>query len=193
MFQDHPDARYLRYKSISNYNQMALVLGNMLLEGIQTSQMNSFEVAGGVQILSGFQPQNVPESSSSAGEEPKFETPNEGKSLHSFSTPPPSLTQQKAQDSSLATVGSKDVVSEAPTFTKLPEKKEEKENDGSVDCWFDELSAVPDLDEDLFLEATILLQDREKAKIFMRLDPKLRRKWLTLMLRRPHPYSSNGT
>lgn len=166
---------------------MALVLGNTVPDGIQTSQMNSFEVAGGVQILSGFQPENVPESSSSAGDEPKFEKPTEGKSLHSFSTPPPSLIRQKAQDSPPATVGSKDAVDEAPTFTKLPERKEEKENDGSVDSWFDELTAVPDLDEDLFLEATILLQDREKAKIFTRLDPKLRRKWLNLMLRRPHP------
>lgn len=149
MFQDHPEARYLRHKSISNYNQMALVLGNTVPEGIQTSQMNSFEVAGGVQILCGFQPENVPESSSSDGEEPKFETWNEAKRLRSFSMSPPSLNQQKAQDSSPATVGSKEVVNEAPAFTKLPEK-EENENDGSVDCWFDELTVVPDLEEDLF-------------------------------------------
>ncbi|KAK9139261.1 hypothetical protein Scep_008942 [Stephania cephalantha] len=45
------------------------------------------------------------------------------------------------------------------------------------------LQAVPDIDEDLILDACDLLEDEKKAKTFLSLDIRLRKKWLMRKLR----------
>ncbi|XP_048436092.1 L10-interacting MYB domain-containing protein [Pyrus x bretschneideri] len=56
-------------------------------------------------------------------------------------------------------------------------------NSGSIESVIEAIQALPDMDEDLVLDACDLLEDENKAKTFMALDVKLRKKWLTRKLR----------
>lgn len=61
----------------------------------------------------------------------------------------------------------------------------EKINDNSVsiECVIEAVQALPDMDEDLILDACDFLEDERKAKTFLALDVKLRKKWLIRKLR----------
>ncbi|MED6193702.1 hypothetical protein PIB30_118868 [Stylosanthes scabra] len=61
-----------------------------------------------------------------------------------------------------------------------------EKNDGnpaSIETVIRAVQALPDMDEDLILDACDFLEDERKAKIFLALDVKLRKKWLIRKLR----------
>lgn len=73
----------------------------------------------------------------------------------------------------------------ASAVSSLSEKKrnDEKLNSGSIESVVEAVQALPDMDEDFVLDACDLLEDEKKAKTFMALDVKLRKKWLMRKLR----------
>lgn len=70
----------------------------------------------------------------------------------------------------------------AGIVTKLVSKKEDKDQK-SVKGAIDALQAIPDIDDELLLDACDLLEDERKAKTFLALDVTLRKKWLLRKLR----------
>ncbi|KAK9207790.1 hypothetical protein WN944_000137 [Citrus x changshan-huyou] len=66
--------------------------------------------------------------------------------------------------------------------TTLPSKKENK-NHTAIENAIDALQAIPDIDDELLLDACDLLEDERKAKTFLALDLTLRKKWLLRKLR----------
>ncbi|KAI9106959.1 hypothetical protein K1719_022487 [Acacia pycnantha] len=61
--------------------------------------------------------------------------------------------------------------------------KEEKNDDRSFQNAISALQAMPDIDEELVIDACDLLEDERKAKTFLALDISLRKKWLMRKLR----------
>ncbi|TYH05001.1 hypothetical protein ES288_A08G050200v1 [Gossypium darwinii] len=73
----------------------------------------------------------------------------------------------------------------ASVVSSLAEKKDDgNTNSIPIENVITAVQALPDMDEDLILDACDLLEDEIKAKTFMALDVKLRKKWL-LRKRRP--------
>lgn len=73
----------------------------------------------------------------------------------------------------------------ATAVSCLADKRREDEN---LNCFaienvIEAIQALPDMDEDLVLDACDFLEDEKKAKTFLALDDKLRRKWLIRKLR----------
>ena len=71
----------------------------------------------------------------------------------------------------------------ATAVSSLSDKKQNDENSISIESVIEAVQALPDMDEDLILDACDFLEDEKKAKTFMALDSKLRRKWLLRKLR----------
>ncbi|KAK4277256.1 hypothetical protein QN277_015276 [Acacia crassicarpa] len=61
--------------------------------------------------------------------------------------------------------------------------KEEKNDDRSFQNAISALQAMPDIDEELVMDACDILEDERKAKTFLALDLSLRKKWLMRKLR----------
>ncbi|XP_044472569.1 L10-interacting MYB domain-containing protein isoform X2 [Mangifera indica] len=66
--------------------------------------------------------------------------------------------------------------------TSLISKKENK-NHIAIETAISALQAIPDIDDELLLDACDLLEDERKAKMFLALDFTLRKKWLLRKLR----------
>ncbi|TKY53187.1 polyubiquitin protein [Spatholobus suberectus] len=62
-------------------------------------------------------------------------------------------------------------------------KKAKKEDNFSVDNVIRVLQAIPDLDDDLILDACDFLEDERRARMFLALAAPLRKKWLLRKLR----------
>lgn len=73
----------------------------------------------------------------------------------------------------------------ASVVSSLSDKKKNDNNSSSIsiETVIEAIQALPNMDEDLVLDACDLLEDERKAKTFIALDVKLRRKWLIRKLR----------
>nr|WAU48796.1 MYB transcription factor 4 [Litchi chinensis] len=73
----------------------------------------------------------------------------------------------------------------ATAVSSLSDRKSNDENSNtiSIENVIAAVQALPDMDEDLLLDACDFLEDELKAKTFMALDVKLRKKWLLRKLR----------
>lgn len=73
----------------------------------------------------------------------------------------------------------------ATAVSSLADKRKEDDNLNiiPVELVVAAIQALPDMDEDLVLDACDFLEDEKKAKTFLALDVKLRKKWLMRKLR----------
>ncbi|QCE16315.1 hypothetical protein DEO72_LG11g3328 [Vigna unguiculata] len=76
----------------------------------------------------------------------------------------------------------KEALSEMASAVKALMNKRENTNSPFEDA-LSVLQAMPDIDEELVMDASDLLEDETKAKIFLALDISLRKKWLLRKLR----------
>ncbi|KAK7830408.1 hypothetical protein CFP56_028212 [Quercus suber] len=76
-----------------------------------------------------------------------------------------------------------EALSEIAGVVKRLVNKKENKNCKLIESAIDALQAIPDIDDELMLDACDLLEDEKKAKTFLALDIALRRKWLLRKLR----------
>ncbi|PIA61209.1 hypothetical protein AQUCO_00300620v1 [Aquilegia coerulea] len=86
---------------------------------------------------------------------------------------------QRSNDEGLAIV----LREMAAAVSSLSDKRTEVDNSSSTEDAIHALQAMPDVDDDLILDACDLFEDEKKAKTFLSLDVRLRRKWLLRKLR----------
>ncbi|KAM7459599.1 hypothetical protein LguiA_036593 [Lonicera macranthoides] len=107
---------------------------------------------------------------------------SDGRKKRPIMTPSPSSRSSKVQKNGTEDI--RDAFTDvANVVSKLVNKKTDK-NYIAIERAIDALQAIPDIDDDLLLDACDLLEDERKAKTFLALDASLRKKWLLRKLGR---------
>ncbi|XVE53513.1 hypothetical protein DITRI_Ditri03aG0009400 [Diplodiscus trichospermus] len=172
--KEHPDAVSYRDKFLGSYSDLCKIFEDKVLDGIPNDQVLGVETD-----------HSVPEVTMdrACG---NLHTPGEDSHLSDQrQRKRPTATQdlgraRKAQktDQEMQQMLSK----MAGVVTRLASQKGNK-NYSTLETAVDALQALPDVDDELLLDACDLLEDERKAKIFLALDVTLRKKWLLRKLR----------
>uniref|UniRef100_A0A2N9GKK1 Myb/SANT-like domain-containing protein n=1 Tax=Fagus sylvatica TaxID=28930 RepID=A0A2N9GKK1_FAGSY len=169
--KEHPDAIAYRDKILDDYCDLCLIYGNESRNGRLSysdikMEINTNTLVMGIDDLIG-------DIQSPAME---FEISRQRRKRKS-ATLSTSACVQKVQ----RTI--KEEIQE-PCVIKTYLGTEEDKDYSSIECIVAALQTVPDMDDELFLEACELLEDERKAKMFVAMDITARRKWLLKKLRR---------
>lgn len=169
ILQENPHTISYRGKILEYYKDLSTIFGSVMIdeqvicESIGTEIDHRFlgmefvEICGDLQI-------SVTET----------ETSDEGKKR-------PTITPASGRSSKLQKTGKEDIQEAfsdvANVVSKLVNRKDEKSYI-AIERSIDALQAIPDIDDELLLDACDLLEDERKAKTFLALDASLRKKWL---------------
>ncbi|XP_059643096.1 L10-interacting MYB domain-containing protein-like isoform X2 [Cornus florida] len=177
----HPEAQAYRTKTLPCYNDMSVIFRNSSADGGHSFSGHNldFNDTSGKKIVAFGDPVDIQESSSHSGG--GVDTSNQlGK--RPFVDPSNSHDSRKARRSTDERMV--DALRQmAFAVTSLANNKKENQSSISFEQVVNALKAVPDIDEDLFLDACDLLEDEQKAKMFLALDVTIRKKWLMRKLR----------
>ncbi|RDY06143.1 L10-interacting MYB domain-containing protein, partial [Mucuna pruriens] len=139
----------------SNYSDLCLLFGNL----------NQNRIMGRVRI-------KLKSSNNNFGVETKEIMGDLQSSAREFKT---SYGRKKRKSQAVLTSSNAGKVQK----TLLGEMQDyEEEKDNSIERIVAALQTIPDLDDELFLEACLLLEDKRKARMFVAMDSSARRRWL---------------
>ncbi|XP_008220650.1 PREDICTED: L10-interacting MYB domain-containing protein [Prunus mume] len=172
--KEHPDAIQYRNAFLGSYSDLSKIFINTELDGKFSDQGVGMEAglialeiemdsaSGDLKLLA----EDI-EMSDQQRKRPTVMPSNSGRSTKAQKT---GKDMQKA------------LAEMAGLVTKLANNKEDS-NYKSIESAIDALQAIPDMDDELMLDACDLLEDERKAKTFLALDVALRKKWLLRKLR----------
>ncbi|KAI3857037.1 hypothetical protein MKX03_015409 [Papaver bracteatum] len=160
----HPDARQFRVRSVPYYNDLCIIYGDTYISGRNNN-------------LGGDPVHNVQEDSSYLNGD--ILDQHKKRPLKS---PIGSGYSNKLKNTNQIMI---DAIQEMRSaVTLLAEMTEETSDYVSTETWMAALHALPDIDEELFLDACDFLEvDAKRAKMFVLLDGSLQKKWLLRKLR----------
>ncbi|RZC54185.1 hypothetical protein C5167_013036 [Papaver somniferum] len=173
--KEHPDALSYRNKILANFNDLCIIFdgrNNDLCHKIDSDDHVLGTKSDGV-----LQSSAPPFCQGKPVKEPKARLATK---KHPSTTPLFDQDSRKLQK--IQSNNSGNVLSVAERVV-ISLRNQQKENASTTEHVMCQLQALPDLDEDLILDACDLLEDEIKAKIFLALDVKLRKKWLIRKLR----------
>ncbi|KAJ4952140.1 hypothetical protein NE237_028972 [Protea cynaroides] len=188
----HPEARSYRTKTVPNYNDLCVIYGHPITDGRQSCSGHDVDLEDmpGMEIEVWEEPispifvghgdplTDMQESSSQSDEAVDISNQQNKRPYALPSTLEHSRKMQRSSDQSMV-----DALREmAIAVTSLANKKE-NDSPNTLENVVNALKAIPDMDEDLFLDACDLLEDEQKAKMFLALDATIRKKWLMRKLR----------
>lgn len=171
--QGHPEAASFRDKYLGSYSDLCKIFGIGMLDESFSCQDLSMEIDPTIIVV----------KMDGASEDSQFfvsdpEIPDQGRKRQT-AVPSAMEDSRKAQKTM---EGMQEVLDEMTGMITLVNNKEDK-NSISIESAIDALQAIPDIDDDLLLDACDLLEDDKKAKTFLALDVTLRKKWLLRKLR----------
>lgn len=172
--QEHPDAIAYRDRILDGYSALGLIYGNDSWNGRTSSLDIKFETDNNA---FGMGINDVGDMQSPSGE---FEMSRRKKRKSANSST--SACTQKVQRIFGEEI--QEAVEDKSCLIKTHGGTEEDKDYSSIECIVAALQTVPDMDDELFLEACELLEDERKAKMFVAMDVTARRKWLLKKLRR---------
>ncbi|KAI3956271.1 hypothetical protein MKW92_028094 [Papaver armeniacum] len=173
--KEHPDALSYRNKMLANFNDLCIIYdgrNNDLCHKIDSDDHVQGTKSDGV-----LQSSAPPFCQGKPVKEPKARSATK---KHPSTTPLFDQDSRKLQK--IESENSGNVLSVAERVV-ISLRNQQKENASTTEHVMSQLQSLPDLDEDLILDACDLLEDETKAKIFLALDVKLRKKWLIRKLR----------
>ncbi|KAK9281087.1 hypothetical protein L1049_003980 [Liquidambar formosana] len=164
----HTDARQYMTRPVPYYKDLCVICRDLSVDGRDSiSGQESEDQVGDVQDSSHMGSKNV------TSQKNKRQSENLSISVQ------PKRTRLKDEDMASALRETATAVSSLLHKTK----DEEDSNCLSIENVVEAVQALPDMDEDLVLDACDFLEDEKKAKTFLALDVKLRKKWLMRKLR----------
>ncbi|XP_035538979.1 L10-interacting MYB domain-containing protein isoform X2 [Juglans regia] len=165
----YPDAISYRGKLLCSFSGLCKIFGNEVLDGRHGDQFLGLEI----------------EMDRACEEDPQVPAGN---------TEPcddqrkrPAETTSKSQRPGKAQKTGKrmeEAISEMACVVKRLVHNKENKNYKLIESAIDALQAIPDIDDELMLDACDLMEDEKKAKTFLALDITLRKKWLLRKLPR---------
>ncbi|KAI3976228.1 hypothetical protein MKX01_019174 [Papaver californicum] len=162
----HPDVRQYRVRPVPYYKDLCIIYGDSNING-RNSNLN----------ISGDSVENVLEVSSYLNGDILNQ---HNKRL--LKSPIGSGYSKKLKNTDQSMIDA--ILEMASAVTSLAEKSQETSDSVSIETWMAALRAVPDIDEELFLDACDFLEvDAKRAKSFVLLEESLRKKWLVRKLR----------
>ncbi|KAL5835617.1 hypothetical protein ACOSQ4_015114 [Xanthoceras sorbifolium] len=174
--KDYPDAISFRGRNLHIYHDLCVIYGERSSVGRSSSvdvkpENNKYVFDTGVDNV--FRDLHTPAA--------EFDISNKKKKRKS----PSSSTVARSRKVQRPMQEALDEMAGVIKMTWSGYEEDEKEKDySSIENIVDALQAVPDMNDELFLEACQLLEDEKKAKMFVEMDVSRRRKWLLRKLRR---------
>lgn len=170
--QEHPDALLYKDKFLGYYTDLCKIFGNILDRVVNdqctgetnTENVEEMKMDGNNHLLPTLRESQI--------SQPR-KRPAETISLDSVLSKKVQRTENGVQ---------KALSEMAGVVTRLVNMKQHR-NYKAVEAALDALQAIPDIDDELMLDACDLLEDERKAKTFLALDATLRKKWLLRKLR----------
>ncbi|XP_015570640.2 uncharacterized protein LOC8285537 isoform X2 [Ricinus communis] len=173
-FKEHPGANKYRNRILSSYNDLFMIYGNEAPVGRFRHSGSSMEIDWNTRDmgLAGIFGDALYRTE-------EFEISDHRKKRKTIATST-SAAHRKVQRQNME---DPEVLARKAHMIKTSGSKEEKE-EVSIEAIVNALQTIPDMDDELFLEACQLLEDEKKAKVFVAMDVNQRRKWLYRKLHR---------
>ncbi|KAI4337231.1 hypothetical protein L6164_015674 [Bauhinia variegata] len=172
---DHPDAISYRNRLLDSYHDLCKIFGNKVDDtrvGVQgqLQWLEANEIT--IEMDTNEKPENLVVTGNT---EIPFQDKNRLTEMLFDSGPPNKKTKIDMR--------MHEALSEMAGAMKTLVNKEEKNSDNSSENALSVLQAMPDIDDELIIDACDLFEDERKAKTFLALDASLRKKWLLRKLR----------
>ncbi|XP_028948627.2 L10-interacting MYB domain-containing protein-like isoform X3 [Malus domestica] len=180
----HPSFHMYRNKAMPYYSDLCVICGNeaRLLKEVPSNCNEALDKGTVAKKIDGdatpiVDKQNVQKKALDSSDVKNLSDQKERHSHDVTQTLHQSKKPQRTDGVAANALGDM-AVAESPLKKKL-----KKEASVSIEKVIDVLKAIPDIDDDLLLDAVDLLEDEKRARMFLALHPALRKKWLMRKLR----------
>jgi len=171
-FQRHPDARQLRARSIENWDELRMIIGNEQPGNPPINEEENVETPVGM-----FANEEIWHDNASDGVQGSSQQTRARPSSSSHSKQP--LKRRRSSDIMLEMMSAM-----AADIGRIADALTENNKSVCLDELFEMVQAIPGFDDDLIIEACEYLSfDERRAMMFMKLNERLRRKWVLKRLR----------
>ncbi|KAK0583103.1 hypothetical protein LWI29_033432 [Acer saccharum] len=186
----HTDARQFMTRPMPYFKDLCMICGFPNVDESDCFSIQDLEIQNGVQevknsespVGSAYSEDGVGYFLESAHMGSKTNTKNKRQSENLSN--PTGLKKAKSRDEGVGVaIALRDMVTAVSSLSDRKNIGENSSNTISIEHVIAAVQVLPDMDEDLVLDACDFLEDELKAKTFMALDVKLRKKWLLRKLR----------